>query len=214
MSQILEKNKIYLFQAKHNHNPYCNWLKLFLKFSKFHFEQDALNYSYVDIEKNIHPQLTLQESIVLESHTSNILNANVNLRKSLSVYSNPFLAKLVDYVEPLEQKCYNLGITQIIILKLIKSIFSESEFIFANFSGIPHDFPAYEILKKAFKYEVEFNHKTIFIFEEKNEVWLDTAHFFINTANKKYHVSKNLLNTSYNKNKKDTPPLFFNLKAS
>ncbi len=199
-------HQVYLFDLKDQPNS----LKEFLYFLKSKGVRGVIDFSLSTGRDTIHPNISLKDNFILDSvPTSLIKNKEDNLRLRLSELKNKKINQLIELVEPIETSALAYDDELTAVASIIKSLLSESKYLFLvnPEKSIRHEY--FEIIKEALLFEVKENNRSVFITSTCNEKWLDLATNIVTKNNNfQFDVAYNNLNTLVTQDPIDTSSAF------
>jgi hypothetical protein len=184
--KTINYHSIYIFDENRNSKT-SNSLKEFIYYLKFKGQNGVIDFTYSCDNDSLHQGLTIKENFILDAiPTSLIKDGENNLNEFLSKLKNPFLAELIETLGPLNQKINSLDKSTLKLTSIIKSLLSQSEYVFLVTPESDQNFKAIKTLKKCIEFEVDNNLRKFFIKPRNKDSWMDISTHIITKCEKSH----------------------------
>lgn len=168
-----------------------NSLKEFIYYLKFLGKKGIIDFSYASANESIHPELSIKENFILDSvPTSLIKDKEDNLNQTISELENQYLIQLIEKLNCINRKTKELSICEKKLCSIVKSMLSNSEYIFLEAPEQYLDSEILKLIKKCLLYEVEHNKRIVFIKPNSRISWLDIATDIVSKDENNCYVKK------------------------
>ena len=168
--------KIYLFELKANKND----LKEFIYFLKFKGSTGVIDFTYSGGLHSFHKDTTLKDNFIIDSVPKSLIkNKDDNFRARIKKLKNKSINNLISYLEPIERPIFKFSDEELLLASIVKSLLSESQYIFLSFPemGLSHNIV--EQIKKSIDFEATHNNRSIFINSKHTLKWLELSTIFV-----------------------------------
>lgn len=167
---------IYLFDSALPDSFSSNALKDFINFIKLNRGKKLIDFCYSCDTDSLHTALTIKENFILDAVPKSLIrDGEDNLKQFLKTLKNPYLKELVLELGDLSRPIKDLVLDELKLASVIKSLLSQSEYIFfLNPAFGLHDRTITKI-KHAIEFEAFQRNRKIFIKAQNRDNWLDIA---------------------------------------
>ncbi|MBG60533.1 MAG: hypothetical protein CMJ16_08760 [Peredibacter sp.] len=192
--KVLHSPEIYLFNSEQRQFG-ANVLKDFLYYIKFTGKKGLINFSFSANEDGLHQNLSIKENYILDAVPSSLIkNSEDNFIHTSENLTNPHLKDLIARTNCIERLVKDLEREERKLVGIVKTILSNSEYIFMD---SPDKFISPEtlaIIKAALEYESSHNNRKVFLKAATKERWLDiVTHWISKDESGRFTKSKNQL---------------------
>lgn len=158
-------------------------LKNFLSFLKINKAVQPLRFSYIDSEGSLIPALSLKENISLDSIPSTVsATKKFTLEDYLERMDNPFLIKLYNKIELVEDLPYQVDGQTRKMAALVKGLLQRADFLFLDRPEQYLDHESLKTFKNALLHNLQVNKQTLLLTSERPSFW---APYVTKTVNQK-----------------------------
>jgi len=192
--------QVYLF--KQNESKFSfggSELKTFLYYLKsMGIYNPSFSYSNTSFVHG--PNDTVKDYFLLETSSKNQMTYNdANLNSKIKNIKNTNLSKLLKMIPDLESQLHSLSTFEKQLICIIKTILSESEYIFLNYPEKENNKETITLIKNSLLYEVKNFNRKVLINSTAPEQWLDLATKIVSkTKQTKFKTEENTLSTVKN----------------
>lgn len=147
-------------------------LKNFLAFLKIQKADRHLRFAFTDSEGSLIPALSLKENISLDSIPSTVsATKKFTLEDYLERLDNPFLIKLYEKIELVEDLPYQVDGQTRKTAALVKGLLQKADFLFLDRPEQYLDHDSLKIFRKALLHNLRVNKQTLLLTSERPEFW-------------------------------------------
>ena len=188
---IVNIHNIYLFDENQPRFGKTNPLREFVNFLK-NSQQDGqkvrFDFSYSCDNDSLHQSLSIKENFILDAVPKSLIrDGEDNFNQFLHTLKNPHLKKLITHFSDISEKVCHLNKEELKLTSIMKSLLSQSEYIFLLTPDMHLSNEVLTLIKQAIQFEVYNRHRKVYIKASNRDIWLDIAGHII--SKHRYHFS-------------------------
>ena len=204
INQITIHN-IFLFDQNSSTINDVNPLKEFFNFLKYKNKKRTIDFCYSCEKDSLHQNLSIKENFILDAVPKSLIrDGEDNLKQFLKTLKNPHLKTLIAQLEDLSSKIDTLNPEQLKLASVIKSLLSQSEYIFLLNPDQHLSLKNLQLIKKGIQFEVYHRHRNVVIKAKNRDLWMDISGQIISKCHSSFQFSckENPLLANQEKNEK------------